>query len=357
MMAEMKLRHRVFLLAGFSVFMAADITSALAGFEWTPPAGAPSAPSSSASASSPPSSGGINWGAMQQMPSQKVQGIEAIPLTPAEKKKMPPATASKASTSASAPAASASADTISGFGSDLPLNVALQQVVPSQYTVSLADGVNGNAHVSWKGDRPWEQVLSDMLAPKKLIFAIQGDTLVVKSSTGSQPSFARATPKRSKADMIPDDMVSDNTGSEAQPPVTPNPISMIAHHKNPAPVQETEVTPVSAPVMAMAASAGASPIPEESSAAVIQPAWRAEKGQTLRQALQEWSKAANVKLYWSTDYDYKLSSDIAYGGSFQDAVGKIFDQFSAVKPQPYGQLYQNPETGGTLVVNTYCTYN
>jgi hypothetical protein len=120
----------------------------------------------------------------------------------------------------------------------------------------------------------------------------------------------------------------------------------------PAPMSPVPVAQTSAPVAVAAAPASA---PEESS--VIAPAWHAVRGQTLRTTLEDWSKAAHVQLYWSTDYDYKLNSDIAYGGSFEEAIGRLFDQFAAVKPQPYGQLHKNPETGSVLVVNTYGTYN
>ena len=85
--------------------------------------------------------------------------------------------------------------------------------------------------------------------------------------------------------------------------------------------------------------------------------WRGGKGQTLKTVLKDWADAAHVKLYWITDYDYKLNADIAFAGNFEEAAGKLLDQFSAVKPQPYGQLHRNAETGAVLVVNTYGTYN
>ena len=103
--------------------------------------------------------------------------------------------------------------------------------------------------------------------------------------------------------------------------------------------------------------ANPAPVQVAASPTVIEPAWHAEKGQTLKAILDDWSKIAHVQLYWSTDYDYKLNTDVAFGGSYEDAVGKLLNQFSAVKPQPYGQLHRNPETGNILVVNTYGTYN
>ena len=328
-------------MAGFSAVMVINGTPALAGFDWLPPAGTPSAAAPAAP------QGSINWNkTVPQMPAQKVQSIEAVPLTSAEKKKMPPVVSS---------------DVVSGFGTDLPLMVALQQVVPSQYKVSLAPGINPDTHVSWKGDKPWEQALSDMLAPPGFVFSIQGNVLIVKSSAANKSSTAPVVAARSKADMIPEDMVSDNTKKEASlsAPVTPTkPISMTIRRTKSAPVQEAEVAPVAAlPATPAASDAPAAVSSNAAAQTVIQPAWHAVKGQTLRSVLENWSEEAHVQLYWSTDYDYRLGGDISYGGSFEEAVGRLFDQFSAAKPQPYGQLHKNPETAAVLVVNTYGTSN
>lgn len=359
MVAEIKLKRSVFWAAGFSAVMIAGATPALAGFGYTGSMAAPAAPVAPAAAPSP-ATGGISWDNGPLMPAQKVQGIEAIPLMPGATK--------KTSAAAQGP------DFVSGFGKDLPLLVALQQVVPPQYKVSLAPGVDGNKHVSWQGEKPWEQVLSDMLAPSGLVFALRGNTLVVKSSAGGQPLTPHVASSRNKIDMIPDDMIASGNNAAppaemappppALPPTSSDPISMVTHSKPaPAPLPEANVAPEPAPVAAyepppappakkIMASAPAAP-----ETPVIAPAWHASRGQTLRTTLADWSKAAHVQLYWSTDYDYKLNSDVAYGGSFEEAVGRLFDQFSAVKPQPYGQLHKNPETGVVLVVNTYGTYN
>jgi hypothetical protein len=307
--------------------------------------------------------------------------------------------------------------------------------VPQQYKVSLSPGVDGGVHVSWQGDKPWEQSLSNMLAPERLVYFIQGNTLVVKPSEGRGSSFSRASASSRKADMIPQDMISGNTNEEfipaesAQPMAMPpmamsaqpmtmsaqpmtirrsnsapvqesvpmsvvmNPGPMIANPvpkptamNSPALVQEAEMPPTPHPSWPLPAVAPFPPVQEMASpqpvqapiqmttrrasnpapvqqsmpvpmATVLEPSWHAEKGQTLRSTLQDWSKAAHVQLYWSTDYDYKLNSDFAYGGDFEAAVSKLLDQFSNVKPQPYGQLHRNPESGGILVINTYGTYN
>jgi len=354
-MAEMNLGRNSILVTAFFAVMLTSATLALAGFEMAAPSAVPApAPAPAASPIVTPQ-GGISWDAgVPQMPTQKVQGIEAMPLTSAERSNMPPASSS---------------DIVSGFGSDLPLLVALQQVVPQQYKVSLSPGVDAGVHVSWEGDKPWEQALSSMLSPVQLAFVIQGNALVVKQRGSNTPAPSRAVASSRKADTIPADMISWNNNQQST-----SPIKMTPQHSAPPPVQETEVAslpapatsqPVSAPMpmhepssVAAPVKIAAAPVPAPAPLhSAAEPTWRAERGQTLRTVLSDWSTAAHVQLYWSTDYDYKLNADIAYTGNFEQAVGKLLEQFSVAKPQPYGQLHRNSGTAGVLVINTYGTYN
>jgi len=70
-------------------------------------------------------------------------------------------------------------DVLSGFGSDLPLVIALQQVVPAGYQYSFAEGVHLGQPVSWEGGKPWQHVLSDMLAKEGLGYRLQNNVVVV----------------------------------------------------------------------------------------------------------------------------------------------------------------------------------
>lgn len=54
---------------------------------------------------------------------------------------------------------------ISGFGKDMPLALALRQIVPPEYQYAFADGVNPGTRISWQGGRPWDEVLSAALSP------------------------------------------------------------------------------------------------------------------------------------------------------------------------------------------------
>jgi hypothetical protein len=73
---------------------------------------------------------------------------------------------------------------LEGFGSDMPLALALQQIVPADYVTSFESGVNVGQTVSWDGGKPWDQVVNDMLAPLQLQAVIVNKTVHVRSPGG-----------------------------------------------------------------------------------------------------------------------------------------------------------------------------
>ena len=48
----------------------------------------------------------------------------------------------------------ADAQVVTGFGQDLPLIIALRQIVPAEYQFAFADGIDLSTPVSWEGGRP-----------------------------------------------------------------------------------------------------------------------------------------------------------------------------------------------------------
>ncbi len=72
---------------------------------------------------------------------------------------------------------------VNGFGSDLPLALALGQIVPADYTYSFAAGVNPGLSISWSGNgKPWNEVLSDTLVPLGYGIQIRGNKVVITNS-------------------------------------------------------------------------------------------------------------------------------------------------------------------------------
>lgn len=312
-MTNMMLKKNVVQATVFSAVLLV-VSPAFAGFEWKSP-GSPVTESKTA----------------PEMQAQKVPGVEAVSvLTESEKKKMP----------------AVASETVSGFGNDLPLTVALQQVIPEGYGFSLTPGVNADTAVSWQGEKPWREVLDNMLSPQGLDFSVQGTTVLVKQMTAGTPQAPVAVAAHKKADMIPDDILSDSgTNYSVAEPMTIRREKPEMLVQDVAALPEPTLSAESMPESLSTASAPSLPVTESS--------WRAAKGQTLKNTLDSWSKAAQVTLYWSIDYDYKMNEDLSYGGTFDQAVEKLFGQFTLVRPQPYGRLYREANGTRVLVVNSY----
>lgn len=68
-----------------------------------------------------------------------------------------------------------------GFASDIPLSIALEQVVPKKFQTQINAGVSVDAlMVSWEGGQPWNVVLNQMLRPYNLTANIQGQNVVIQ---------------------------------------------------------------------------------------------------------------------------------------------------------------------------------
>lgn len=99
---------------------------------------------------------------------------------------VPTAPATPIPTTTSAPPPSARVfETVSGFGSDMPLALALRQVVPPSYAFSFGDGVNPGYRVSWNGGKPWNEVIHDMIAPLNLVGFVRGNKLYINQKVKS----------------------------------------------------------------------------------------------------------------------------------------------------------------------------
>lgn len=221
-------------------------TAAQAGFEWKGPAAAPKKPAPTITTTVGSTATGdmaglepvISWnGAVSEtaMPAQKVDDVDVtaiITATPPQAAPeeivaeeivvetpmmtLLPATQAPEVT---APAVAADgADVVSGFGSDLPLVIALQQVVPVGYQYSFASGVNPGVSVSWDGGKVWQQVLTDMLAAQSLGYKINNNTVVIGHyasptvTTAPTRVLLSTTPEApayvpNKADQLPEDLV------------------------------------------------------------------------------------------------------------------------------------------------------
>jgi len=73
---------------------------------------------------------------------------------------------------------------IEGFGRDVPLALALSQIVPADYAYNFMGNVNPGFRISWSGGQPWNQVLSDALTPLGYGVFISGNTVTIGAFPG-----------------------------------------------------------------------------------------------------------------------------------------------------------------------------
>lgn len=67
-----------------------------------------------------------------------------------------------------------------GFGRNIPLSLALSQIVPSEFSRQVSPTIDQEMSVSWSGGKPWNQVLSDMLREKNLSAEVHGNTVIIR---------------------------------------------------------------------------------------------------------------------------------------------------------------------------------
>ncbi len=215
---------------------------AQAGFEWTPPPAAPtvSAPALETIPSVPAAPADhVEMMELTPIPGAPVSAPITAPeatMTPVEA--MPAPVMSAAPVSApvieresealptpspeilAAPIPPGPFTNVVGFGADIPLALALGQIVPAEFAYSFASNVNPGLKISWDGGKPWNEVLNDALAPHNLRADVAGTAVVVRQGThasvrsnapvntlatpiGRQSDATYNTTPRPPADMAP----------------------------------------------------------------------------------------------------------------------------------------------------------
>lgn len=325
---------------------------ALAGFQWVPPESLeqalPPTPAQTLYANPAPTPA--------QIPAPAPQIIEApdfAPVEPAHRASFdaPPPPSTLGQISASQEKA------VRGFANNVPLSVAMRQVLPEEYGFSVAQDVSLGTLVSWKGGASWRQVAKDMLLPAGLTIQEQGQMVHVVPATEAQiASGGGRVPVPMKMKETHVSKASFEPIDEGRPmSLVPPPGAVRA--SDPLPARDIEgggsrsmgylspPTDMPAPSVARGGGGYASSGTFDS--------WTADRGEMLRKVLENWGRRAGVEISWQAEYDFPLQASVTLNGSFEEAVRSLLVGFENAKPQPIGQLHNNPTAGhAVLVVQT-----
>jgi len=203
-----------------------------------------------------------------------------------------------------------------GFGKDIPLAIAIRDIVPNSLAYSFSPKEIAGTKISWRGGKPWPEVLHQALAPHGLDASLNENTMLLFKVNNASNSLSQIESK-AETPMVPDTIAEP---VPLMPAITETP---------------SQVSPV-IPVMDVK----------------ITSKWEARPGVTLRQTLESWAKQSNVELNWSTPYDYPVNNAFYFSGSFSDAVQSLLSTYGGGKPSPKGRLYPNlPDGPSVLMIN------
>lgn len=240
-------------------------------------------------------------------------------------------------------------DKVEGFGSDVPLAIALQQILPADYTVSFGSNINPGSKVSWSGGASWIQTLQGMIAPLSLSAHVKGNkvyimgerqTLLNTEMAAQQAAMIDSAAGHDSAIMGQDDQalaaqlnaIETATGipsraivqdpgeaTKGQPSVTvkkmqqkvsldrkPKPLVVqVSEHALKVTLSEDDQNTINSVAVPAAGSDGV---------------WEARKGESLKETISAWAKVSGYDVNWEAEHDYILSSNIAATGQFDEAL-------------------------------------
>lgn len=307
-------------------------------------------------------------------------------------------------------------DELVGFGTDIPLALAMRKIIPDEYSYAFDLDVDLSTPISWSGGKPWNKSLEDAIMPYGLEAFINEHAVRISRSTSlaknveiSQAQHQNAagikqmilTPKKNEqapepvhAQMQPPPKMdaTDHVVRGSESDITPIPLmgeepapTPMAHQ----PMQPSPVMPqsdvayaeensdmsnmpqnLSAPRPPVAMMEHAAPMqPTRVSVPPAQPKqpvhidintvqlWSADQGADVRSLLTMWSEKAGVKLYWGARSDYRLKMPVEVHGTYTQAIQAVLETYGEQVPRPWGRLHPNLSDGNTiLIVRNYPDY-
>lgn len=164
---------------------------------------------------------------------------------------------------------------LKGMGSEVPLADAIRVIIPfKDWHVYNPRGMDVSQPVSWKGNRPWPEVLS---------------TVMVQSGKIAQIDW---TAKKV--------IVLDAQTAEDRSPVKAAKNDQAAEGEDPVIVKKV-----------------VKPAPKA-------PDWEASpKDGTIRNVIDKWARVAGWQMYWYPESDFEISAYVKMTGTFEEALQRL----------------------------------
>jgi len=253
---------------------------------------------------------------------------------------------------AAAPQKKSKAEIIEGFGKDIPLALALRQVVPPQYAFSFAKGVNLGQRVSWNGDRPWDEALQDMLTSVKLQALRQNNIILIKQNTiqapdkgkpndlknnksiklnpfplehilnKQEPAAGDSSAQKAEAELKIKRIIVSDPGETPSTQAAVNASLLDVEKKQAVKITDKPLQNVPKPLMEEKKSSGMTLDNQKEKPGL----WNAQKGESLKAVLQKWSEKSGFQVIWEASHDYVLDADVNEKTNLKLALDYLFEK-------------------------------
>ena len=323
----MTMRARLITLAALATVAASAPAQAQLVFKSSPVMAAPTASPSTEPSTPPPIAASPSGGVPARSATPGVLGVLPAPRPGG------PVAAGVVPASADHTPVQSAGSVLNGFGKDIPLRLALRQVIPLEYEVTLApsDPI-GNEITSWQGGRPWKAVLDDLSARHHLQIRFDGNRAVVNGGGGGEaapvtgaPMAAAPTASEPSPERLPE--------SQPERPRGPTPTGPLARDLNGVP------RPVSGGPVDAVPSAG------------VYGAGEAHEGLSVRATLDEWTQRGGGRLVWHCkNVEYPLYGTNVFEGDFKQAAADLLMAFADVRPAIDAAFYPDNKPMPHLVV-------
>jgi hypothetical protein len=207
---------------------------------------------------------------------------------------------------ATAVALPALAQSVEGFGRDIPFSLAVRQIAPAGAKVSYGNGVDVRERVTWQGGADWRRVLDSVATSRGYVVTYAGRGIRITRQGDPNPPVepGRAVQQVAAAGQGGIVFVPYRGGGAPAPAAAPGGEGWKPYGGPPAP-----------------------PAPPPPAA------WRADKDASLRGLLEAWGSRSGWSIVWKSQYEYRLQAGAQFSGDFVQAAGELVRSVGDVQPR------------------------